>query len=194
MKRGFNSKTLLKSKQNRNVRNKLIKRRRIRVESVERLVSDILSTLFSFITITRVMILMVMVTAVLVSHYTQGENSILVHLVKYLYKYEALKPYLNFIINNEHVMVSVCCFMPAIYSFPYRNRISGILLVLIWCIYSSGKSTSIYILQSLCIVIANKVKVRSVRFAAILTMVISHILNSEVYKPINPEFNISKFK
>jgi hypothetical protein len=99
MKRGFNSKTLLKSKQNRNVRNKLIKRRRIRVESVERLVSDILSTLFSFITITRVMILMVMVTAVLVSHYTQGENSILVHLVKYLYKYEVLKPYLNFIIN-----------------------------------------------------------------------------------------------
>jgi hypothetical protein len=193
MKRNTKSKILVKQRQNRNFRNNLIKRRKTKTVGLERLICNTLSTLFSFVTLTRVMILITMVAAVLVSHYTQKENSIIVHVIKYLYKYKILKPYLDFIIKNEYVVVSICCFIPAIHSFPNRNRILGLLLVLIWCIYSSGKNISIYILQSICIVVANRVKVRSVRFIAILIMVLSHILNSEVYKNINPELNISNF-
>jgi hypothetical protein len=193
MKRNTKSKILVKQRQNRNFRNNLIKKRKTKIVGLERLICNTLSTLFSFVTLTRVMILITMVAAVLVSHYTQKENSIIVHVIKYLYKYKILKPYLDFIIKNEYVAVSICCFIPAIHSFPNRNRILGLLLVLIWCIYSSGKNISIYILQSICIVVANRVKVRSVRFIAILIMVLSHILNSEVYKNINPELNISNF-
>jgi hypothetical protein len=71
MKRNTKSKILVKQRQNRNFRNNLIKKRKTKIVGLERLICNTLSTLFSFVTLTRVMILITMVAAVLVSHYTQ---------------------------------------------------------------------------------------------------------------------------
>jgi hypothetical protein len=69
MKRNTKSKILVKQRQNRNFRNNLIKgKRKTKIVGLERLICNTLSTLFSFVTLTRVMILITMVAAVLVSH------------------------------------------------------------------------------------------------------------------------------